>query len=138
MAAHVQQAVGEHVAALGIGGELHLVDGEEIDVDLARHGLDGADEVARALGLDLLLAGDERHLVLADAGDDLVVHLAREQPQRQADQARLVAEHALDRQMRLARVGGPEHGRDIADAICEIQPHPAPLYPVIVGGGIAE
>ena len=31
-AAHVQQPIGEDVAALGVGGELHLVDGEEIDI----------------------------------------------------------------------------------------------------------
>ena len=103
--AHMQQPVGEDVAALGIGGELHLVDGEEVDIDLARHRLDGAHAVARALRLDLLLAGDERDLVGADAGSDLVVDLARKQAQRQADQARVVAEHALDRQVRLARVG---------------------------------
>ena len=86
LAAHVQQAVGEDVAALGVGGELHLVDGEEIDVGDARHGLDRAHPVARPLRLDLLLAGDERDVVGAGAGGDLVVDLAREQAQRQADE----------------------------------------------------
>ena len=113
----MQQAVGEDVAALRIGGELHLVDGEEVDVGIARHRLDRAHPVARLLRLDLLLAGDERDVVGADARGDLVVDLAREQAQRQADQARVVPEHALDRQVRLARIGGPEHGRHIADAM---------------------
>ena len=45
--ARMQQAVGEDVAALGIGGELDLVDGEEVDVEVERHRLDGADPVAR-------------------------------------------------------------------------------------------
>mgnify|MGYP003693809469 CR=1 FL=1 len=121
----MQQPVGEDVAALGIGRELHLVDGEEVDVGLARHRLDRAHVVARLLRLDLLLAGDERDAVGAGARGDLVVDLAREQAQRQADQARVVAQHALDRQMRLARVGGPEHGRDVADAVCEIEAHSA-------------
>ena len=64
----MQQPVGEDVAALGVGGELDLVDGEEVDVDVARHRLDRAHPVARALRLDLLLAGDQRDLVGADAG----------------------------------------------------------------------
>ena len=63
----MQQPVGEDVAALGVGGELDLVDGEEVDVGVARHRLDGAHPVARPLRLDLLLAGDQRHRVGADA-----------------------------------------------------------------------
>ena len=35
-AARMQQAIGEHVPTLGIGGKLHFVDGQEIDIDLAR------------------------------------------------------------------------------------------------------
>ena len=46
-AARVQQAVGEDVAALGVGAELDLVDGQELDLALQRHGLDGADEIGR-------------------------------------------------------------------------------------------
>ena len=61
-AACVQQAVGEDVAALGIGAELDLVDGEELHLAVERHGFDGADEIARAGRDDLLLAGDQRHL----------------------------------------------------------------------------
>ena len=66
--------------------------------------------------LDLLFAGDERDLVGADAGGDLVVDLAREQAQRQADDADVVAEHALDGEMGLAGVGRPEHRRHAAPA----------------------
>ena len=47
-AAQMQDAVGEDVAALEIAGELHLVDGDEGGVGLARHGLDGADRIFRA------------------------------------------------------------------------------------------
>ena len=115
-AAQVEHAVGEDVAALEVAGELDLVDGEELDVGLARHRLDGADPVARRRRDDLLLAGDQRHLVGADAVDDAVVDLAREQPQRQADHARRMAEHPLDGEMGLAGVGGPEHGDDVAAA----------------------
>ena len=132
-AAHMQQAVGEDMAALGIGGELHLVDGEKVDVRLARHGLDGAHVVARPLRLDLLFAGDQGHGIRADPRDDLVVDLARQQAQRQADEPRLVAQHALDGQVRLARVGRPEHGRHIADAMFEIAAHSASSLSVVGG-----
>src|SRR3546814_4746036 len=44
-AAGVQQAVGEDVSALGVGAELDLVDGEEGDRPVDRHGLHRAAEV---------------------------------------------------------------------------------------------
>ena len=69
-AAQVEHPVGEDMAALEIAGELHLVDRDEGRVGLARHRLDGGDPVARLRREDLLLAGDERHLVGADARGD--------------------------------------------------------------------
>jgi hypothetical protein len=104
------------VAALEIGAELHLVDRQERDIEIARHRLDSRDPVARACRLDLLLAGDERHRVGADPVDRLVVDLARQQPQRQADDARRVREHALDGEMGLAGIGRPEHRGDAGAA----------------------
>ena len=62
----MQDAVGEDVAAFEIAGKLHLVDGDEGGVGLARHRFDRADRISGAGRLDLLLAGDERHLVGAD------------------------------------------------------------------------
>ena len=58
-AARVQQAIGEDVAALGVGAELDFVHRQELDLALQRHGLDGADEIVRARRDDLLLAGDQ-------------------------------------------------------------------------------
>ena len=85
-AAPVQHAVGEDVAALEIGGELDFVDGKERHVEIARHRLDGRDPEARVGRLDLLLAGDQRDRVGAHPFDRAVVDLARQEPQRQADQ----------------------------------------------------
>ena len=113
----MEQTVGEHVAALAVGGELDLVDGDEVGIEIERHRLDGADIETWAMRLDLLLAGDERDLSVADAGDDLVVDLAGEKPERQADDADVVREHALDGEMGLAGVGRPEHGGDAASAL---------------------
>ena len=115
-AAAVEHAVGEDVAALEIGAELHLVDRDEGHVEIARHRLDGGDPEARVRRLDLLLAGDQRDVLGADPVDDLVVDLAREQPQRQPDHAGRVRQHALDGEMGLAGVGRPEHGGDAGAA----------------------
>ena len=115
-AAPVEHAVGEDVAALEIGAELHLVDGEEGDVEVARHRLDGRHPEARIRRLDLLLAGDERDRLGAHARRNLVVDLARQQPQRQPDDAGGMAEHALDGEMGLAGIGRPEHGGDAGAA----------------------
>ena len=112
--ARVEQPVGEHMPALGIRRELDLVHGDKVGLELPRHGLDGAHIEARRWRLDLLFAGDERDLARSDAGDDLVVDLARQEAQRQADDAHVVGEHALDGEVGFARVGGPEHRGDAA------------------------
>ncbi len=109
-AAAVEHAIGEDVAALEIGAELHLVDGKEGDLDVVGHRLDGRHPVARLGWNDLLLAGDQRHGRRALGGDGAVVVLARQQAERQADHAGLMSQHALDGEMRLARVGRAEHG----------------------------
>ncbi|MHC2318207.1 hypothetical protein ACVIHC_005253 [Bradyrhizobium diazoefficiens] len=111
-AATVEDAVGEDVAAFEIGGDLDLVHSEEGDVEISRHRLDGGDPVARVLRLDLLLAGDQRDALHALAIGDLVIDLARQQPQRQADHAGGMREHPLNGEMGLAGVGRPEHRSD--------------------------
>ena len=108
-AACVQYPVGEEMAALGVGCHLHLVDGEKRDWPLDRHRFDGADEIARAGRGDLFLAGDQRHLVDALDRHDAVVVLARQQAQREADHARRVAKHALDREIGLTGIGRAEN-----------------------------
>ena len=53
---------------------------------------------------------------LPDPLDDLVVDLARQQPQRQPDHAGGMRQHALDGEMRLAGIGGSQHRRDTGAA----------------------
>ena len=110
-AAHVQEPVGEDVAALQIAGKLHLVDGDEGGIGLARHRLDRAHGKARPFGDDLLLAGHQRDAVRPHLLRHPAIDLARQKPQRQADHARRMGDHAFDRQMRLAGVGRAEDGR---------------------------
>ena len=111
------------MAALRVDAELGLVDGGEGEVALevelvaritGRHGhaLGGAEEIARLWWDDPLLAGEEGDLRLALHGDDAVVDLAGEQAQREADDSGRMAAHPLDRQVRLAGVGGSEDGPD--------------------------
>ncbi len=102
------------MAALEVAGKLHLVYGDEGGVGLARHGLHGADGIAGAGRLDLLLAGDERHIVGADLFTDPGVDLSRQQPERQADDAGVMRHHALDGEMGLAGVRRPQHRGDVA------------------------
>jgi hypothetical protein len=108
-AAAVQNAVGKDMPALEIGRDLDFVDRKKGDVDIPRHRLDGRDPEPRIFRLDLLLAGDQRNGIHARASGDLVVDLARQEPQRQPDHARGMREHPLDCQVRLAGVGRPEH-----------------------------
>ncbi len=107
----------EDVAALGIGAELDLVDGEERGAEVERHRLDRADEILGVGRNDLLLAGDECRGARALQPHDLVVDLARQKAQRQPDHAGFVRQHPLDREMRLAGVGGAEDGGDFGRCV---------------------
>ena len=100
------------MAALEIGGELDLVDGDEGDVEIARHRLDSSNPELRIRRLDLLFAGDQRHGVGADPLDGAVIDLAGEQAERQPNDARGMRQHSLDAQMGLSGIGGSKHGGD--------------------------
>jgi hypothetical protein len=104
--------MGEDVAAFEIGAELDFVDRDKRDLAIERHRLDRADEILRPRRDDLLLAGDQRHAARPARLDDAVVDFARQQPQRQADHAGGMAEHALHGEVGLARVGGAEDGEE--------------------------
>ena len=65
-------------------------------------------------GDNLFLAGDQGRRRPALLGYDAVVDLTRQQPQGQSDRPGAVAEHALDREMGLAGIGGAEDGGDAA------------------------
>ena len=98
------------MAAVRVCTELYLVHGHELDAAVQRHRLHRAAEPARTLGDDLLLAGDQRHAAGALGGHHAIVVLARQQAQREADDAGAVAQEAGDRQVGLARVRRAQHG----------------------------
>ena len=96
------------MAAIEIGAELDFVDRDEGDIEIARHRLDGRYPVARIRRLDFFFAGDERD-PSAPPDRNLIIDLAREQAQRQPDQAGGMRQHALDGEMGLTGIGRPEH-----------------------------
>ena len=108
--ARVQQAMGEDVAALGIGAELDFVDREEFHPALERHRLDRADEILRMGGDDLFLAGDQRDPGRAFGLHHPVVDFPRQSRSGRPIMPEEWAKHALDREMRLAGVGRAENG----------------------------
>ncbi len=123
--ARVQQAVGEDVAALGVGAELDLVHRDKLDParrDLVpgaagtrpveRHRLHRAGKPARAGRHDFFLAGDQRDVALTLDRNHPVIVFAGEETKREADDARRVGEHPLNGQMRLARVCRAEDSFD--------------------------
>ncbi len=84
-AAPMQDAVGEDMPAFQIGGDLDFIDREKRHVEIPRHGFHGGDPEPRLRRFYLFFAGNERHGSDAGAIDDLVVDLARQEPQRQPD-----------------------------------------------------
>ena len=111
----VQNPVGENVAALEICAKLNLVDGEKRHLDVGRHGLDGCHPIARGSGDDFFLAGHQGHGVVTGPQPHPVIDFAGQKPERQADHAAAMGQHALHRQMGFAGIGGAQYGGDIAD-----------------------
>src|SRR5215472_9161593 len=106
--ARMQQARGEDVAALGICTELDFVDSEEIDLPLERHRFGSTDKIRWVRRQDFLLAGNQRNRARPAQPYNPVVVFTGEQPEREADHAAAMAEHALDGKMGLAGIGRPE------------------------------
>ncbi len=111
-AARVQQPVGENVAPLAVCGQLRLVERDESEICGDRHRLGSAQQPARVLGFDPLLAGDQRDPVFALDCADPVVDLACQKPEGKTDHAARMCTQPLDRQVGLAGVGRAEHGLD--------------------------
>ena len=99
------------MATLGVGAQLNFIDGHEICADFQRHRLHGADPILRAFGHDAFFAGNQRHHGWPALGHAAVIHLTRQQSQRQADNARAMRQHAFDGVMRLSGVRRPKDRR---------------------------
>ena len=109
-ASSVQQSVSEDMPAFRVCAQLCLVQRHEgVLAAGARHGFGRAEEIAGVWRFDPLLAGDQRDLLVTLDRAHPVIDLAREQAQREAHHAGGMAAHPLDRQVRLAGVGRPQH-----------------------------
>ena len=104
------------MAAFEIGGDLDFINGDEGDIDIARHGLDGRYPILGEFRFDFLFAGDEGDGILADTGDNAAIDFAGEQAEWQANDSGRMGQHALDGEIGLAGIGGTEHGFDTSGA----------------------
>ena len=108
--AHVQQPVGEHVAAFQIRPGLRLIQRQERHLAVGRHRFRCAQKIAGGGWQDFLLTGDQGHLRRPLQLHHPVIDFTRQQTQREPDHTGSMAAHPLDRQMGLAGIGWPEHG----------------------------
>ena len=113
----MEQPVSEDMAAFGIGGELRLVQRHEGQFAVHRHGLCRAQQPARAGRFDPFLAGDQGNFLVSLDCADLVIDLARQQAEREADRPARMGAQPLDREMRLAGIGRAQHSPDAAFAL---------------------
>ena len=100
--------------ALAVGAKLHFVDRDKIDGAVERHGLHRGDKITGETGDDFFFARDQRDALGPARFHHPVIDFSRQQPQRQSDHAGPVRQHALERPMRLAGVGGAERRHETA------------------------
>ena len=109
-----EQPIREDMPALRVGGELDFVDGKEIDRHVPWHRFRRANPVLGSARDDSFLTGQEGHHRGPAKVDNLVVDLAGEQSERQADDPRPVGQHPLYSIMCLSGIRGTEGRRDAA------------------------
>ena len=122
----MQNAVGEHMAALAITRQLHLIDSDEFKTAIGNitmsdrqgintafhwHRFNRAAQIARAGRQNALFTGDQPHFAGPKPRHQPVVILTRQQAQRKADHARAVAGHPFKGQMCLAGIGRAKNNR---------------------------
>mmetsp|Transcript_27337 Transcript_27337/g.50117 ORF Transcript_27337/g.50117 Transcript_27337/m.50117 type:complete len:580 (-) Transcript_27337:214-1953(-) len=124
-----QQTVGEHMAPLGVGAQLNLVNGQKINAHALWHRLDGTDPILGPGRHDPFLARDQRHNRRSAQRHDPVIDLAREQAQGQADHASAVAQHPVDGIGGFTCIGRAENGHNPCVARHGLSPNCSELAP---------
>ncbi len=109
----MEQPVSKHMSTLGVSAELYLVNRQKIAAHAIWHRLDRAHPILRPRRHDAFLASDEGHDTRPLLGNDPLVHLPRQQAERQADHPGPVAQHPFNSEMGLARVRRAENSRDL-------------------------
>ena len=105
----MQQPVGKDMSAIRVGAKLDFIDGHEIRPKIKRHRLNRANPIGRAIRHNPFFAGDQRHNGRPAEGDDPVIDLARQKPQRKPDHTGPMRQHALNREMGFAGIGGAKN-----------------------------
>ena len=95
-AARMQNAVGKNMAAFFISRKLALINGDKFNLAAHRHGLSGANEIARFRRQNFLFTGNQRNIGLMHAAkiafQATLINLTRQQPQGQANHAALMGQ----------------------------------------------
>ena len=112
--ARAQQPVGENMATLRISTELDFIHCQVIGAHPFRHRLNSADPILRARRHNPLFASDQSHHGWPAQRDNPVIDLTRQQAQRQADDARPMAQHAFNGVGGFTCVGGAQNGHNPA------------------------
>ena len=108
----MQQTVGEHMAALGVGTQLNLVHSQKIATHAIGHRFDRAHPILGAVGYDAFFAGDQRHHRRAPGADNPVINFTCQQAQRQTNDAGAMAQHPLNGVMGFSGIGRAQYSRD--------------------------
>ena len=109
----IRDSAGQAALSLDrVDAELGFVEPDKGDIAVGRHRFRRAEQPAGVGRQDALFPGDQPDLLFALDADDAVVNLTRQKAQRKAHDAGRMCTKPLNREMRLARVGRPEHGRD--------------------------
>ena len=108
----MQQTVSKNMAAFTVAAELYLVHNQTINRPFQRHRFHRAAKIAGIGRDDFFLACDQRDLARAKAGNQLVIILARQQPQGKPRHARAIAQHPVHRIKGLAGIGRPQNAFD--------------------------
>ena len=108
----MQQPVCEYMAAFPVCTKLNFIYHQTVDITFQWHRLCRTAEITRIGGDDFFLSCDQRDLRYAEAGDQLVIILTRQKPQRKPRHARAITQHPVHRIERLAGVGRPQNAFD--------------------------
>ena len=101
------------MSALLILGELNLVDGEEVESPVKRHGLYRTNEIGGLWRNYFLFPRDQSDIRRPFDRDNPFIYFAGKQPQRQADDSIRVSHHSLNSKMGLSCICGTEDCRDL-------------------------
>ena len=115
-AAHIEQAVGKHMAAVKIRRQLNFINGHKGKLQILRHGFDRCHPITGIGRFDFFLTRHQGHGMKPRPINQTAIDFTGQKPQRQADQTTAMRQHPLDRIMGFSGIGGAEDSHHTARA----------------------